>query len=325
MRVGLIGAGFMARVRGKAIQAAGAEIVAVAARHAETARACAEELGCGVWTDDYRRVADARPDAVLVEMPHAAQHAIVMWALAQGLHVLIGGSLAGSSAEGEEIRDMAAQQGLVVEAGYQARYQDLFETVKGMLHDGTIGELVAVRSIALWGGDPASWYYDQAMSGGMPLTHMTYGFINPVRWLLDADPLYVSAFANRKKHIAPQLIAEETCVANLLFPNDIPYALTAGFVKPGTLPGWSITLIGTEGALDIIPDDMEPGRLTAYHGDTAEPMAFVRDGFTDQAAAFLTSIGGDNVCRNTPEATLGDLRVAEAIVESAREKRTVEL
>ncbi len=29
----------------------------------------------------------------------------------------------------------------------------------------------------------------------MPLTHMTYCFINPVRWLA-GDPQFVSAFAN---------------------------------------------------------------------------------------------------------------------------------
>lgn len=325
MRVALIGAGFMARIRGKAMQAAGAEIVAVAARHAETAQTCAGELGVGTWTDDYRRVLDARPDAVLVEVPHAAQHAIVTWALKQGLHILIGGSLAGSAAEGEEIRALADAKGLVVEAGYQARYQDLFTTVKAMLRDGALGELVAVRSIALWDGDPQSWYYDQHMSGGMPLTHMTYGFINPVRWLLDADPLYVSAFANRKKHTAPALIAEETCTANLLFPGDVPYTITAGFVVPNNLPGWSITLIGTDGALDLFPEDMLPGRYTAYLGGDPQTVHATSDGFTEQTATFLASVSGENSCRNTPAMTIADLRTAEAIVESAKTKQTVRL
>jgi len=315
----------MARVRGKALRAAGAEIVAVAARHEETARACAEALGCDRWTDEYRLVLDARPDAVLVEVPHAAQQGIVAWALARGLHVFIGGALAGSAAEGEEIRALAARRGLVVEAGYQARYQDLFETAKVMLRAGALGELVAVRSIALWGGDPATWYYDQAMSGGMPLTHMTYAFINPVRWLLDADPRCVSAFANRKKHTAPHLIAEETCVATLLFPADVPYTLTAGFVKPDALPAWSITLIGTAGALELFPDDMEPGRYTAYLGGEPRTVPCASDGFTAQAAAFLAAMRGEEACRNAPEATLGDLRVAEAIVESARTTRTIAL
>lgn len=324
-RIALIGAGFMARVRGKALQAAGAEIVAVAARHLDTAQACAGDLGCAAWFDDYRRVLDAKPDAVLVEVPHAAQHEIVVWALKQGLHVLIGGSLAGSAHEGEEIRALAAHKGLVVEAGYQARYQDLFETVKKMLRDGAIGELVAVRSIALWGGDPATWYYSQTMSGGMPLTHMTYCFINPVRWLLDADPLAVSAFANRKKHTASDLIAEETCAATLLFPGDVPYSITAGFVKPGELPGWSLTLIGTEGALDISPEDMAPGSLIAYYPDRTAPMTFTNNGFTEQAAAFLAALAGDNQCRNTPAMTIGDLKTAEAIVESARRKQTIRL
>jgi predicted dehydrogenase len=324
-RIAVAGAGFMARMRGKAFQDAGATICGVAARHLATAQACAAELGCDVAVDDYTRLLDARPDAVLIEVPHHAQHAIVAWALEAGLPVLIGGSLAATSAEGEAIRDLAARKGLVVEAGYQARYQDLWETARALMHDGAIGDLVAVRSIALWGGDPASWYYNQEASGGMPLTHMTYGFINPVRFLLGSDPLLVSAFANRKAHTAPELIAEETVVANLLFPGDIPYTLTAGFVKPGEYAGWTVTVIGTRGVLELSPEDMEPGEMTAYFQDRTQPMTFRNAGFVEQSRAFLAALTGADTCRNTPAATLPDVRAAEAIVQSAREKQTVAL
>jgi myo-inositol 2-dehydrogenase/D-chiro-inositol 1-dehydrogenase len=325
-RIAVAGAGFMARLRGKAFLETGQAIICgVAATHEETARACAEELGCDRWFSDYRRLRETRPDALLVEVPHHAQHAIVAWALEAGLPVLIGGSLAATAAEGEAIRDLAAAKGLVVEAGYQARYQDLWETARTLMHDGTIGDLVAVRSIALWGGDPASWYYNQQASGGMPLTHMTYGFINPVRFLLGTDPLLVSAFANRKAHTAPELIAEETVVANLLFPDDVPYTITAGFVKPGGVAGWSVTVLGTKGALELSPEDMEPGSMTAYFADGTEPMAFTRAGFIEQNRAFLAALAGADTCLNTPAATLPDILTAEAIVTSAREKRTVSL
>lgn len=324
IRIAIIGAGYMARIRGKALLETGqAEIVGVASRSAETARAFAGEMGSPAWFDDYRRLVEVKPDAVLIEVPHAMQHPITRWALEQNLSVLIGGALAGSAAEGEEIRALADRKGLVVEAGFQARYQDLYETARGMIADRTLGQIVAVRSIALWGGDPASWYYHQQMSGGMPLTHMTYCFINPVRWLLGADPLCVSAFANRKKHTAPELISEETCIANLLFPDDVLYSITAGFVKAGEMPAWAISIIGTEGTLEMRPADEAPGDMTHFQGDTARQMAFSHTGFIEQFSTFLTALNGENHCRNTPAMTLPDLRTVEAIVESARTKRTV--
>ena len=259
-------------------------------------------------------------------MPHEAQQSIVAWALESRLHVLIGGSLATSAAEGEQIRDLAQQHELVVEAGYQDRYSAVWETARKMAGGGELGEVVAARSIALWAGDPASWYYHQQASGGMPLTHMTYCFINPMRWLL-GQPTAVSAFANRKRQTAPQMIAEETCAANILFAGDVPYSLTAGFVKPGPLPSWSATVIGTEAALELQPAENGVGTLTVYRGEETETLEFesAADPFEIQAATFLRAIDGPNECRNPPGDVLWDVRVAEAIVTSARQGRTVAL
>ena len=58
-------------------------------RHEETARACAAELGCDRSTDDYRRLAEWRPDAVLIEAPHKAQDEIALWALGAGYDLLM--------------------------------------------------------------------------------------------------------------------------------------------------------------------------------------------------------------------------------------------
>jgi predicted dehydrogenase len=261
-----------------------------------------------------------------VEVPHAAQDEIVLWALEADLPVLIGGSLASSAEVGETIRQVSETRGLVVEAGYEARYHPVWEAAREALAAGRIGRLVAARALALWDGDPATWYYSQRASGGMPLTHMTYCFLNPLRWLL-GDPTHVGAFANRKAHTEAGLIDQETCVATLLFPDDVLGSLTAGFVKPEALPAWSVTFLGTEGALELIPVDLGGGTLIAYEGDgsTVRDFAGDRDAFEAQAAVFLAALDGPNTCRNTPRDTLGDLQVAEAIVAAVGEKRTIAL
>jgi predicted dehydrogenase len=326
-QIAVIGAGMMARVRARALRATGqAEICAVAARHQASAQAFGGEFGCARCYDDFRRVREASPDAVLVEVPHAAQDEIVLWALESGLAVLIGGSLASSVEAGEAIRELSEARGLVVEAGYEARYHPVWEAARADLAAGRLGRLVAARAIALWDGDPATWYYSQQASGGMPLTHMTYCFLNPLRWLL-GEPTHVSAFANRQAHTAPGLIEQETCVANLLFPQDVLGSLTAGFVKPGALPAWSVTILGTTGALELTPEDLGGGTLTAYdrEGATTRDFAGARDAFGAQAAVFLAALDGPNACRNLPRDTLGDLRLAEAIVASTRDQRTVAL
>lgn len=326
-RIAIIGAGWMARVRARALQATGqAEICAVAARHQATAEAFGAEIGSPRCYDAFRRVAEADPEAVLVEVPHAAQDEIVRWALGAGLHVLIGGSLASSVEAGQAILRESEARGLVVEAGYEARYHGLWEAAREELAAGRIGRRIAARAIALWDGDPATWYYSQRQSGGMPLTHMTYCFLNPLRWLL-GNPTHVSAFANRKAHTEPGLLAQETCIANLLFPDEVLGSLTAGFVKPGELPAWSVTLLGTEGALEVTPVDLGGGTLTVYDRAGTETRDFegARDAFEAQASTFLAAMDGAGGCRNAPRDALVDLQVAEAIVTSAGEKRTLAL
>ena len=324
-RMIIVGAGTMARLRARALLATGeVEIVGVAARHLPRAQAFGAEVGCARCVDDYRRLTEAEPAAVLVEVPHAAQDDIVLWALEQKLHVLIGGVLAGTSANAGRIRDAAAAGALVVEAGFEARYAGAWIEAKRMADAGELGRIVAVRSIALWGGDPATWYYDQEASGGMPLTHMTYCFVNPLRWLL-GDPLLVSAFANRVLHTGPGLVREESCVANLLFKDDVLGSLTAGFVKPGNVPGWSVTLLGTQAAVEVCPcENGDPGRLVIYRGEATEDRECAGpNAFHAQARAFVRALGGHNACRNGPAETVGDVRVAEALVASTREQRVV--
>lgn len=318
----MIGAGNMARVRARALLTTGkAALCGVASRTLSSARTFGEEMGCEMCFDDTRRLAETSPDAVLVEVPHQAQDEAVLWALDQGLHVLIGGCLASSSAAAERIASIAARKGLVVEAGYEARYDAPWEAVRALVADGSLGRIVAVRSIALWDGDPESWYYRQQASGGMPLTHMTYCFLNPMRWIL-GDPLCVAAFANRIKQTGAGMIEQETCVANLRFGNDVIAGMTAGFIKPGDVPGWSVLLLGTDGAAEVFPLT----RTVTIHrdgGTETRDFSSARDAFEVQADVFLNAIDGLADCRNTPPATIGDIAAAEAVATSCRQQETV--
>jgi predicted dehydrogenase len=326
-RIAIVGAGGMARVRARALLSTGqVEICGVAARHVETARKFGVEIGCDDCFDDYRRLTDTHPDAILVEVPHETQDPIVLWALEQQRHVLIGGTLATSTQVARQIGELAQHHHLTVEAGFEARYSPAWEYAKELIDGGALGKLVTVHTLALWDGQPNTWYYQQQTSGGMPLTHMTYCFINPVRWVV-GEVQAVSAFTNRKKHTAAGLVNEENCVANMLFEENVLCNMTAGFVKPAELPAWQATFICTQGALEVRPDEGGAGVAIRYGADTPETHDF-RNGvnaFDAQARAFLGAIDGQATCRNSPQQTLGDIQVAEAIVTSAHEGKVVSL
>lgn len=320
-RLAVVGAGEIARVRAKALLATGdVEICGVASRHLATAEPFAKEVGCGDWFDDYRRLEDIRPDAVVIAVPHGVQDTVVSWALDLGVHVFICGVLATTSEFAETIRETAERKRLVVEAGFQLRYSALLETVQQLVQAGDLGRPVFVRSLALWAGDTRSWYFEQEASGGMPLTHMPYCFLNPVRWIL-GEPRSVSALSNRVLRTEPGMNREETCVANWLFAGDVLYSQTAGFVAPDEFPAWSLAFVGTEGAVEAFPaEGPGGGTLMVYRGGEAERKTFesAGDAFEEQAGTFVRALDGPNACRNPPADTIGDIIAVEAAVRSAQ-------
>ena len=189
----------MARVRGRAFLDTGrAEICGVAARRAQRAESCAAELGCGAFFDDFRRLEETGPDAVLIEVPHRVQDEVSLWALKAGYDLLVGGCLSSSTETGREIVEMAAANCRIVEAGFQRRYDPAWEEIRRLVAGGELGAPVMAVTMALWNPDPDGWYCDQEASGGMPLTHMSYCYLNAVRWIL-GRPTTVSAMANQFK------------------------------------------------------------------------------------------------------------------------------
>lgn len=310
------GTGRMARVRTAALLATGrAALAGVASRTLAHAEAFAAEFGCAFAVDDYRKL-DAQ--AILVEVPHRVQSGIVRWALEANRHVLIGGSFAMSREEGEWIASAAESRGVVVEAGYEARYKPVWEHAREQILSGSLGRIVAVDAVALWPGDPASWYYDEAESGGMPLSHLTYTFVNPVRWIL-GDPVALSAFANRIRVATPSSVREETCTVNFLFPDDVIANMLAGYVRGGDPDAFHVNVYGTDASLRIDPADTAPGSLTRFDGAGAHVTTFgdAPDAFVLQAHAFCDSIEGKPSCRNGPRAALVDVVIAEAVSRSA--------
>ena len=327
IRLAIIGAGFMARRRTNAFLATKQVVLCgVASRHKSSAEAFGSEFGIKHCFDDYHNILELKPDAVLIEVPHSVQDEIVNWTLSAKLHVFIGGPLSLTSQGGQKINELAQKHKLIVEAGFEARYKPVWQKAKTIINQREIGKIVSLRSVAFWDANKDSWYYRESLSGGMPLTHLTYAFLNPVRWLF-GEPIYVSAFANQISNKQPDSVKEETCIANLVFDKDIIANLTSGYVNSGNDESWMISILGTEGVLEIYPTEMDKGNLRVFHGDIVTNLDFAddEDPFIIQAKAFIESLTGNNCCRNTPSETLGDLYAIEAIVKSAHEYQTIKL
>ena len=152
------------------------ELVAVATRREESARAAAEAFGAERWyADPYALIADETIDIVTVAVKVPAHRDLVLAALKAGKAVYSESPLGVSVAETEE---MAAAVGdLHTAIGLQGRHNPAVRRAAELIEAGAIGRLMSARVLATTFGygpqSPSVYdYFNKAGFGGeLPDNH----------------------------------------------------------------------------------------------------------------------------------------------------------
>jgi len=175
MRVGLIGAGAIARRHVEALRAhPDVTIAAVCDVDAGRAEELAAAAGGRALTGWEELVDGAGVDAVLVCTPPAAHAGPAVAALERGLAVYLEKPLARSAEDGERIAAAWRRSGAVCAVGYQWRSLTLLSRLRDALAVSPPGMLVS-RSFGptepgrgdLTGAGRGSWFADRAAGGGI--------------------------------------------------------------------------------------------------------------------------------------------------------------
>ena len=188
LRFGILGAADIARTYLiPAIQAAeNAELVAIAARDPERARALWPDRVLATYQD---LIEDASVDAVYIPLPNQLHKEWTIRALAAGKHVLCEKPLALNAAEATEMAAAAERSGkLLMEAfmyRFQSRVQDVVERLRKEPPNATW------ISFGFHIDAPANYRMDPAMGGGALLDVGVYT-INLARWI-HGEPEWVRA------------------------------------------------------------------------------------------------------------------------------------
>lgn len=313
MKLAVAGSGQMAGIRAEAFaKVPGVEFMGVASRSLDHAQALATKLG-GVGASSYEELLAWRPDALLVELPHKVQDEVVHAALKADTHVLIGGPLAMTGSTARQVVADSSARGLVVEAGYEARYKKIWHTTRELLP--AIGPLVSIRAVAQVQLEPSSWYYSEQLSGGLAITHLSYCFINPLRWLL-GSPEVLAARATRKSQTSPDTIRQETCAVLMEFPGNTPCTLVGGYVLPAGPQAWELDLVGVTGRIILRPGgNADPGSLTLFRPGESKQTYVPSDNasFEAQAASFVAAVRGEGSVLNPAADAVLDVELCDII------------
>ncbi len=139
------------KVLAGAAQSPEVEVLAVASRDGERARAYADAKGIERSYGSYEALlADPDVEAVYIPLPNSLHHPWTLRALAAGKHVLCEKPYSRRPAEVAEGFAAAREAGLVLSEAFMWRYNPQTRAVAGLVRDGAIGDLRLVVASFSW-------------------------------------------------------------------------------------------------------------------------------------------------------------------------------
>jgi len=192
LRAGVIGTGWADRVLIPAFQAGGIDVVAVASRAPERARAVASRHGVEIATGAWRDLLHLELDLVAVASPPALHREQAVAVLEAGRHLLCEKPLALDAEEGKAVSEAARVAGGVrAFVDHELRFSPARRKARELIASGAIGRVLTVtaRVADRQRVDPTrrwTWWSDASQGGGI-LSALGSHVLDGVRWLLGSE------------------------------------------------------------------------------------------------------------------------------------------
>ncbi len=330
LRLGILGTANIARafVTGVAPSATVA-VTAVASRSAAKAVQFAGEFGIPAAYGSYQQLLDDPAiDAIYVPLPNGLHAEWCVRAAEAGKHVLCEKSLAVTSADVVRMFAAARRQGVLLFEAFPYRSQPLTRKLGELVAGGAIGHLVSIQAaIGFTLADAGNIRFVPALGGGALLDAGTYP-VSLVRLLAGERPTRVYAAA--RWHATG---VDESLIASLEHRNGLMAQVSCSFatgLHRQALIAGSAGVIQTTYTNSPPPDRpaiLELKRGTPGHAAHETIEAPALNGFRAEAESFERAIRAGSSQWNgaTPEESLDIMLTMEAILESGRTRRPVDV
>ena len=292
------------------------DIVAIASRNLDKAKAAADRLGIPQAYGSYEELlTDAGIDAVYNPLPN---HLHVPWsirALEAGKHVLCEKPIGLTSAEGQQLVDAGKQHPqLKLMEAFMYRHHPQWQRARQIVRVGGVGTLRTIQSAFAYFNDDPQNIRNMADIGGGGLMDIGCYPISLSRFIFDDQPQRVFGSAD----FDPQFKTDRQASAVLEFA-----AGTSTFTCSTQLTSYQrVNIFGDTGRVEIeIPFNAPPDRpCRMWHqsGDDVEEITFdICDQYGIQGDLFSRAILDDTAVPTPIEDAVANMQVIEAIFRSA--------
>ncbi len=325
MRVGIVGAGFMAETHARAWAATPARVAAVYAPREAPTRELAQQVDATACKSLEALIDQV--DVVDICAPTDLHAAIGLQAAAAGRHLLVEKPLARKLHEGEKLLQACQQAGVQLLVGHVLRFFPEYAAAQAAVARGDVGELAVLRltrgSFQPWAGS-SHWLTDDGRSGGLILDLMIHDF-DYAQWLAGpVDSVYARSVRSREPDSAG-----DYCLALLQHRGGAISHIEGAWAYPQPLFRTALEIAGSEGLIEQPVDSTAPlsiqlAQQGAAAADIVAPTSpLAEDPFVSQMRHVYAVLmeGALPLCSATE--ALAALRVALAARESARSGRPV--
>ena len=279
-------------------------------------------------SDEYERcLANPEVSAIYVASPPGEHAPYAIAAARAGKHVLCEKPLAATTRQSQRMVEAHRRSGTFLMTAYRKYFEPACLHLKHLIANGDLGSVDVIHttfSELYQPGKSTPWLVNPKLAGGGPLMDLGVYCVNTIRWLIDADPVRVSASAWRHDHKKFRNV-EEGIQFRLEFPSG-PF-LQASATYSAALSSF-IWIQGTRGWLLLAPAFPfdEERRLTGkVAGQLIERRFKVIDEFAAELDAFALAIQSGAPPQADGLEGHRDMVIMEAIYHAARSGRTVKI
>ncbi len=319
LRVGIVGAGFMATLHAAGWAKTPACLAAIYSNVPEKARQLAHEYGTQA-ADSLDALIDG-VDIVDICTPTHLHYEMVLRAAAAGKHIVCEKPLARTVDQAEQMITGCRHAGVKLLVGHVVRFFPEYAQAKMIVDRGEIGRVGVVRlrrvsSLPTWSED--NWLMDEEKSGGMLLDLMIHDF-DYARWVAGEVE---SVFARNVRRALPGEPRDYALVI-LRHTSGALSHVEGGWAYPPGMFRTALEIAGSGGLIEhpsgsSVPlqiNLMETGKAKAS-GVPTSPLT--EDPYVTEIKHFYDVIANDSEPRVTAADGLAALRIALAAIESAQ-------
>jgi D-xylose 1-dehydrogenase (NADP+, D-xylono-1,5-lactone-forming) len=298
------------------------EVTAIASRGIAKAEETAAKLGIAKAYGSYEEIiADQEIDAIYIPLPNHLHMEWSIRAMEAGKHVLCEKPIALNAEQAQRMADAAAKHGVHLAEAFMYRNHPRYDEIKAIIDAGEIGELRGIHGAFTFNnaGDSANVRYRKEWGGGSLYDVGCYP-ISAARMILGAEPEAATVHAL----ISPQHDNVDMMASGILeFPNNVALTFDCGM--------WAafrntLEILGTDGRIEVPAAFIGDATFYVHNRDGKREVTQPSlNQYALQADTFARNVWGEEAVRYAPSDAVANMKVIDACLESAYNRKRVTL